>query len=537
MRETFVGPFVFAAVVLAPWSGAHERMLLAQASATSPELPRVTLTTTMPSPRGRTITVGAGGNFQAALDRARPGDEIELQAGATFAGNFSLPVKRGAARIPGTDDVITVRSSALARLPEGRRVRPADTVHMARVITPRNGAEAIGTVAGTAGWRFAGLQITAAPSVTSLGRLVRFGDGNASAQKTAASVPHNLVIDRSYVHAGPRLDIRRCIDLHSGASAVIDSYIAGCHSANGDAQAIVAYNGPGPYKIVNNHLEGTGENVMIGGANAAVPGQIPSDIEILRNYFVKPLAWKADDPSYAGTQWTVKNLFELKMGQRILVEGNVFENSWESAQNGFAWLLKTDNEQRLPTQDVTLRYNLVRGAAGGIALGGNTAPMFRIAIEHNLFLDIGTPKWGKYGGRLLQVHNVEDLIIAHNTGFTTGAFLSIEPPPSPRLTITENVFAVGSGVKMSGRAAGLTSIAAGATSFVFERNVFVGIDATSHGRTNHYLRSPRDIGFSARDTDDYALSSTSPFAKAGEGGRALGADVAAIRRLIEGVKP
>lgn len=536
MRDVPLLSFVFAAALVAQ-NGLVQRSAPDGAAATRPELPRVTLTTTMPTPRGRTITVGASGNFQAALDRARPGDEIVLQAGATYTGNFSLPVKRGAARIPGTDDVITVRSSAIAQLPEGKRVRPADTVSMARILTPRNGAEAIGTVAGTAGWRFVGLEITAAPSVTSLGRLVRFGDGNASAQNTAASVPHNLVIDRSYLHAGPRLDIRRCVDLHSGASAVIDSYLAGCHSANGDAQAIVAYNGPGPYRILNNHLEGTGENVMIGGASSAVPGQVPSDIEIRRNYFVKPLTWKADDPSYAGTQWTVKNLFELKMGQRILVEGNVFENSWENAQNGFAWLLKTDNEQRLPTQDVTFRYNLVRGAAAGVALGGNTAPMFRIAIEHNLFLDIGSPTWGKYGGRLLQVHNVEDLTISHNTGFSTGALLSIEPAPSPRLTITENVFAVGSGVKMSGRAAGLASLTGGATSVVFERNVFVGVDAASHGRTNHYLRSPRDIGFSARETDDYALSNASPFTKAGGGGNALGADVATIRRLTAGVKP
>lgn len=538
MRDVLVRRCFTSAMVLALSSVPGDRVLHGQANAARPELPRVMLTTAMPSVRGRTISVGATGSLQAALDRARPGDEIVLQAGATYAGTFRLPVKRGAARVPGTDDVITVRSSAIARLAEGRRVRPADTVSMARVMTTRNGAEAIGTMAGTAGWRFVGLEITAAPSVTSLGRLVRFGDGNASAQKTAASVPHNLVIDRSYIHAGPRLDVRRCIDLHSGASAVVDSYIAGCHSANGDAQAIVAYNGPGPYKIVNNHLEGTGENVMIGGATSAVPGQIPSDIEIRRNYFVKPLAWKIDDPSYAGTLWTVKNLFELKMGQRILVEGNVFEHSWESAQNGFAWLLKTDNEQRLPTQDVTLRYNLVRGAAGGIALAGNTAPMFRIAIEHNLLLDIGTPTWGKYGGRLLQVNNVEDLTIAHNTAFATGALLSIEPPPSARLTITDNVFAVGSGVKASGRAGGLVSLASGATAFAFDRNVLVGpLDGATHGRTNHYVRSLRDVGFSARDADDYGLSSTSPFGKAGAGGSPLGADVAAIRRLTDGVKP
>ena len=33
------------------------------------------------------------------------------------------------------------------------------------------------------------------------------------------------------------------------------------------------YNGPGPYKIANNYLEGSGENVVIGGADIFAPQQ------------------------------------------------------------------------------------------------------------------------------------------------------------------------------------------------------------------------------------------------------------------------
>src|SRR5262249_38836706 len=64
-------------------------------------------------------------------------------------------------------------------------------------------------------------------------------------------------------------------------------------------------NGSGPFRIVNNHLEAAGENLMFGGADPAIPQQIPSDIEICHNHFFKPLTWKADDPSYEGTAWTV----------------------------------------------------------------------------------------------------------------------------------------------------------------------------------------------------------------------------------------
>src|SRR5438067_13159629 len=53
-----------------------------------------------------TTLVEAGDNFQAALDRARPGDTIMLEAGATCRGAFRLPNK------PGATDVIPMRSSA-----------------------------------------------------------------------------------------------------------------------------------------------------------------------------------------------------------------------------------------------------------------------------------------------------------------------------------------------------------------------------------------------------------------------------------------
>ncbi len=49
---------------------------------------------------GRSIAVGAGGNLQAAIDEAKPGDEIVLAAGAVFRGNFVL---RNKGRSTGVD--------------------------------------------------------------------------------------------------------------------------------------------------------------------------------------------------------------------------------------------------------------------------------------------------------------------------------------------------------------------------------------------------------------------------------------------------
>ncbi|MEP6618255.1 MAG: hypothetical protein ABJE47_03025 [bacterium] len=502
-----------------------------------PELPRIYLDTRMPAMKGKSIVVPPAGDLQAALNRAQPGDEIVLQAGATYAGSFVLPVKAGATRLPGAGPVITVRSSALASLPEGQRVAPGDTRFMARVLSVQNETHVFGTAPGTAGWRLAGLEISAAPSVTFLQRFVRLGDGN-STQNTLAAIPQNLIIDRSYIHAGPALEVKHCVDLHSGASAVVDSYIAGCKTKDNDAQAIIAYNGPGPYRIVNNYLEGSGENVMIGGSTTSVPNQVPSDIEVKHNYFAKPLSWKKGEPNYDGSLWLMKNLFELKIGQRILVEGNVFENSWENAQAGFALLLKVNNSQKLPTTDVTVRYNIIRGAAGGVNVAGIDGPVQRVAIENNLFIDVGTPRWGN-SSALFQCIAVTDLSITHNTGFTKSMFLSLETGPIVRLIFRNNVVSHGDlGAKAPGKPVGLASLAAAAPDGLFSGNVLIGAPAPYEYPSNTYLSGRvESVGFTDTKTENFALTAESPFAKKATDGTNPGVDFIALMRAVAGAKP
>jgi hypothetical protein len=82
------------AIADAPLSGG---VVIARALAQAePELPRVFLDTTYSPPtRGKLIGVSAGDDLQGAFDTAQPGDVIEIQAGATFTGNFILPKKPG----------------------------------------------------------------------------------------------------------------------------------------------------------------------------------------------------------------------------------------------------------------------------------------------------------------------------------------------------------------------------------------------------------------------------------------------------------
>src|ERR1051326_7074490 len=80
-----------------------------------------------------TTYVPAGGNLQRAINSAAAGDTILLQAGATFVGNFVLPVHAGS-------DFVTIRSSApSSALPaEGTRVTPSFAGALARIQSPNS---------------------------------------------------------------------------------------------------------------------------------------------------------------------------------------------------------------------------------------------------------------------------------------------------------------------------------------------------------------------------------------------------------------
>jgi hypothetical protein len=231
----------------------------------------------------QTINVTQGEDLQAALDSAIAGDVIKLEAGATFTGNFSLPNKEGS-------DWITIRSSADdSELPSpDTRLNPSYANLLPRIISP-NSAPALRAEAGAHNYRMLGLEFTIAADVMLNYGVVRLGEGD---EKDAALLPRDLVIDRCYIHGHPMADVSRGIALNSASTEVINSRISEIHGIGFDTQAIAGWNGPGPFKINNNYLEASGENVMFGGADPSIPELVPSDIEFRLNHCAKPLSWK-----------------------------------------------------------------------------------------------------------------------------------------------------------------------------------------------------------------------------------------------------
>ena len=309
----------------------------------APELPRTTVDVREPDMRGRTIHVAAGESLQSAIDEAKPGDRITLDAGASYEGPFHLRKKEG-------DGWIAISSTRMRELPAGKRVTPSQSRAMPKLVA--SSKSALITDAGAHHYRIEGVEIAPADGEF-LHNLIELGSGDAD----SSEIPHHIVFDRTYIHGDPKKGGRRGVAMNGRDLAVINSHVSDFKEVGADSQAIAGWNGPGPFRIENNYLEGAGENVMFGGADPATDGLVPSDIAIARNHFAKPLRWKLDHPTYEGTPWAVKNLFELKNARRVLVEGNLLEHNWPHAQNGFAILFTPRNQDgRAPwsvVEDVT----------------------------------------------------------------------------------------------------------------------------------------------------------------------------------------
>jgi PKD repeat protein len=231
----------------------------------------------------QTIVVPAGGSLQQALNAAQPGDTILLQEGAEFVGNFVLPVKSGAGSI-------VVRSSAPdSVLPDaGVRIRPADAPHLARLRSP-NALPALRTAPASHDWTLRYLEFAA--NQNGVGDILQIGDGS-SAQNSLDMVPHHITLQHVFVHGDPALGQKRGIALNAAFVTISDSHISDCKGVGQDTQAIAGWNGPGPFTIENNYLEGAGENVMFGGADPAIPLLVPTGITFRRNYVSRPMSWR-----------------------------------------------------------------------------------------------------------------------------------------------------------------------------------------------------------------------------------------------------
>lgn len=547
---TQTGSFTITATVTDASADSTSQSLVLQVSAGQAsthdgpaELPRVYLQTTVadtPSP-GTTVTVNAGGDLQSALNAANCGDIVELAAGATFNGNFTLPAKS-------CDDSnwITVRTSTPdTSLPaEGTRATPCyagvSTLHglslncgsttnvMAKIV----GFPPLQTARGSNHYRLIGLELTQIP-----------GHFAYSIMNISDSSDH-IVVDRCWVHGTATDNSQQGVRFNSSYLALVDSFVSDIHYVETDSQAVGGPAGTGPYKIVNNYLEGAGENIMFGGSAATTT---PSDIEIRSNHIYKPLTWMPRNTAYAGIKWTVKDLLEIKNAQRVLLEGNIFDTMW----GGAIVITPKNQNDECPiciASDITFRFDIVRHAANAIGIatalsdaGGAAQSAQFISIHDDLFEDIDRVKWDTgasgwtfYLGACPTCQPIHDVSMWNLTVISTNnAFLFFWNTGNPikNFAYTNNIQQNGLyGVDGCGTTS-LVTLSTCAPGSTFANNVIVGGKGSSYPANQAFPASWSAVGFTSFNNGsggDYQLQVGIPYTYAG-------ADIATLNTMTAGV--
>jgi hypothetical protein len=392
-------------------------------------------------------------------------------------------------------------------------------------------------------YRFVGIEFAGTPN-TATYNVVTLG---SSSETDLAKVPHDLIFDRVYIHGDVQKGAQEAIALHSAATTIMNSWISDAKSTSQEAQAIAGWNGPGPFTILNNHIEGSGQSILFGGADAAIANLVPSDIVIRWNHFYKPLSWKTSDPSYAGTHWWVKNLFELKNARRVTIDGNLFENCWADGQSGEVALFTVRNQNgNAPwstVESVSFTNNVGRHAGGGISILGhdnNNASQLaqNFVIANNLLYDIGGATWGGWGRFLFLDSGTTqpgpaNVKVDHNTVVQASDVLVSGTPQAfvnhPGLVFTNNLTMNGpSGVDGDGVSAGDATFAKYFTDAVFTDNALVG------GSASIYLAHPGNLFPSTMaaaglsDPSLARLAAGSPLSNAASDGKDIGVDVSGL---------
>jgi len=328
---------------------------------------------------------------------------------------------------------------------------------------------------------------------------------------------------------------------------------------NSDSQAVWMLQGVGPCRISNNYLEAASENILLGGGATAIA---PADLHIHGNHFFKPESWLG--------VYAVKNLFEIKNARRVLVENNVMENCWTSAQTGYAWVLLTSSQSngdapQYQSLDITMRWNKVRGHERAYSLTAaysdanpTTAPMSRITIRQNLFYDPRTTSTDKGRAFIFKSSGstpIAGLTIENNTIIYTGNYQGVllenqagayyTGPKADSFSFNDNITCSGTQSNNTGffTASGVTPgfrlMTDGWTTVSCERNGLIAPSLSAGGYPVSNLATGSAALSSAQFSDlaghNYTLGAGSPLKGIGSAGADPGVAFTTLESAIAGV--
>jgi hypothetical protein len=356
------------------------------------------------------ITLTAGANLQSALDTAPPGETIQLEAGATWLGNFTRR------------DPIAITGAATIRTP--------------------NSTPALRTLPYAAGWRLR--DVTFAAGI-SQGDVLQLGD---PAITDLAAIPRDIELERCTIRVDA--SAKRGVQLNSADTRLRSCRIEGVKLAGTESQAIGGWTGPGPFLIEDCYIEAGSIGILFGGARPSINGLTPSDITIRRNVITRPLSLRG--------QGIAKNLLELKHAKHVSITGNLMEHNWADAQSGFAVVFTVRaNSPDAPwttIEDVDFAFNIVRHSAMGVnvlgldnqrAVQGDPSSVYpsvqmaNVRVRQNLFYDIDRATQGGSGWFLAIDGAPRNLAIERNTVLQSGNIISASGEPCAGFRFVGNI--------------------------------------------------------------------------------------------------
>ncbi len=273
----------------------------------------------------------------------------------------------------------------------------------------------------------------------------------------------------------------------------------------------------------------------------------------------------------SGNPFVVKNHLEFKNAVRVLVEGNVLQNTWGGfTQIGYSILLTPKNQNGFcpgcVVHDITVRYSTISHVGGGIVMGNGKSDSGALPLGawnesiHDIVIDDVNATAYNGGGYFFEEVNgnplsaLHDVAVNHVTavGSDVSAMLvsgnDLTNPPMNHFTWTNNILAAGIGVISTGGGSANCAYHAGGPGgiltncynpYAFRQNALIA--ATGKWPAGNY--APATIGavhfvnYNNGSGGNYQLQSNSPYKSAGTDGTDLGADTNTLNALIAGVAP
>lgn len=365
---------------------------------TTPELPREyfvptgvpsTSVTKTVGPSGTSGTydysgtsgAGLGAALQSAINASSPGWNIVLTtrnpdtlAALKYQGPIALKVHSPATTTWTVLTTDNAESGALVRF--GYRVDPSDTALMPSITTNENNPALhtdwnypTNTIGGHY-WYICGVHFYTETGNPLNNPLFGIGCRGGRYAWLSTQVAHHIVVDRCWFEgrAGMTNANSRGVVIVGHHIAVVNSYVRGFGTNGqswGDAQGVhiakgigrANYNGDvlgsnSPVHIENNFIEAEHESMNTGGdfinLNDLTEPEV-CDVTYRGNFITKDLKrhpcagttlWPSSGITYDSTMGTnAKNLFEVKHGNRLLIEGNHFRSHWMERDQKYQFVL------------------------------------------------------------------------------------------------------------------------------------------------------------------------------------------------------